>query len=190
MNQVCPRDNSLSPLTIKSGQTVTVKQGCNIPTMDHLISADDSKDHQILNSWLDWTMSLAQLFNHDDNEQLTAMINNLRKSIHGDFDASHLLRCLETVQKLFSADHWRFTSPAVMLATAIILAFVAFFVWKKSHKPEIPQLAVEFKQYEAKIIAPPAQIPSLLQQNFSAPPAFTPQTQNFVKPSVPVLIYT
>jgi hypothetical protein len=193
-NQVCPRDNSLSPLTIKSGQTVTVKQGCNIPTMDHLISADDSEDHQILNSWLDWTMSLAHLFNHDDNEHLTAMINDLRKSIHGNFDASHLLRRLETVQKPFSADHWRFTSPAVMLGTVIILAVVAIFVWKKfwkkSHKLETPQLAVEFKQDEAKIIAQPAQMPSLPQQNFSAPPAYTPQTQNFVKPSVPVLIYT
>jgi hypothetical protein len=54
------------------------------------------------------------------------MINDLRKSIHGDFDASHLLRHLETVQKPFSADHWRFTSPAVMLGTAIILAVVDF----------------------------------------------------------------
>jgi hypothetical protein len=105
-NQVCPRDNSLSPLTIKSGQTITVKQGCNIPTMDHLISTDDSEEHQILNSWLDWMMTLSQLFNHDDNEHLTAMIMNLRQTIHGDFDASHLIRCLEMVRKPFSADHW------------------------------------------------------------------------------------
>jgi len=193
-NQVCPRDNSLSPLTIKSGQTVTVKQGCNILTMDHLISADDSEDCQILNSWLHWTMSLAQLYNHEDNEHLTAMINDLRKSILGNFDTSHLPRRLEMVQKPFSADHWRFTSPAVMLGTAIILAVVAFFVWKKfwrkSHKQETPQLAVEFKQDEAKIIAQPAQMPSLPQQICSAPPAYTPQMQNFVKPSVPVLIYT
>ncbi len=193
-NQVCPRDNSLSPLTIKSGQTVTVKQGCNILTMDHLISADDSEDCQILNSWLHWTMSLAQLYNHEDNEHLTAMINDLRKSILGNFDTSHLPRRLEMVQKPFSADHWRFTSPAVMLGTAIILAVVAFFVWKKfwrkSHKQETPQLAVEFKQDEAKIIAQPAQMPSLPQQNFSALPANTPQMQNFVKPSIPVLVYT
>jgi hypothetical protein len=193
-NQVCPRDNTLSPLTIKSGQTVTVKQGCNIPTMDQLISADDSEDHQILNSWPDWTMTLAQLFNHDYNEHLTAMINNLRKSIHGDFDASHLLRHLETVQKPFSADHWRFTSPAIMLGTAIILAVLAFFVWKKfwkkSQKQETQQLAVEFKQDDAKIITQPAQMPSVPQQVCSAPPAYMPQTQNFVKPSVPVLIYT
>jgi hypothetical protein len=194
MNQVCPRDNSLLPPTIKSGQTVTVKQGCNIPTMDHLISADDSEDHQILNSWLDWTMTLSQLFNHDDNEHLTAMIMDLRQTIHGDFDASHLIRRLETVRKPFSAYHWRFTSPAIMLGTAIILAVLSFLVWRKfwrkPEKPETKQLAVEFKQDEVKIIAQSAQVPSLPQQTFSAPPAYTPQTQNFSKPSLPVLIYT
>ncbi len=37
--QVCPKAGTLSPITIKSGQSVKVKAGCNIPTMDHLISA-------------------------------------------------------------------------------------------------------------------------------------------------------
>jgi len=81
-----------------------------------------------------------------------------------------------------------------MLGTAIILAVLAFFIWKKfwkkSQKPETQQLAIAFKQDEVKIIAQPAKMPSLPQQNFSAPPAYTPQTQNFSKPSVPVLIYT
>jgi hypothetical protein len=139
-------------------------------------------------------MTLSQLFNHDDNEHLTAMIVDLRKTIHGDFDASQLLRRLEKVQKPFSADHWRFTSPAVMLGTAIILAVVSFLIWKKywkqPRKPETQQLAVEFKHDDVKIIAQPAQVPSLPQQIFSAPPAYTPQTQIFSKPSVPVLIYT
>jgi hypothetical protein len=178
---------------IKSGLTITVKQGCNIPTMDHLISTDDSEEHKILNSWLDWTITLSQLFNHEDNEHLTAMIMDLRKSIQGDFDASQLIRCLEMVQKPISADHWQFTSPAVMLGTAIILAVVSFVIWKKCwnqpQKPETKQLSVEFKQ-DVKIIAQPAQVPSLPQQKFSAPPAYTPQTQKFSKPSVPVLIYT
>jgi len=80
-----------------------------------------------------------------------------------------------------------------MLGTAIILAVVSFLIWKKfwkqPRKPET-QLAVEFKQDDVKIIAQPAQVPSLPQQKFSAPPAYTPQTQKFSKPSVPVLIYT
>jgi hypothetical protein len=80
--------------------------------MDNLISADDSEDTEILNSWLDWTMSLPE---HEDTAQLTAMIMDIRKHINGDFDASQLLKQLDNVQKPFSADHWLFSSPAVML---------------------------------------------------------------------------
>jgi hypothetical protein len=83
--------------------------------MDHLISADESEDMEIVNSWLDWTMSLSQLFNHNDNEQLTAMITDIRKHINDNFDASQLLKYLDTVQKPFSADHWQFSSPAAMI---------------------------------------------------------------------------
>jgi hypothetical protein len=97
--------------------------------MDHLISADDSEEHQILNPWLDWTMTLSQLFNHEENEHYTVMIMDFRKTILGDFDASQLLTHLETVQQPFSADHWQFTSPAVMLGTAIILAVMSFLIW-------------------------------------------------------------
>ncbi len=78
-NQVCPKAGTLSTMTIKSGQAVTVKPGCHIPTIDHLITADESEEMEIVNSWLDWTMSLSQLFNHDDYDQLTAMITDLRK---------------------------------------------------------------------------------------------------------------
>jgi hypothetical protein len=99
--------------------------------MDHLISADELEDKEIVNSWLDWTMSLSQLFNHDDNDQLTAMITDIRKHINGDFDSSQLLRRLDTVQKPFSADHWQFSSPAAMFGVAILIAVVTFAIWKK-----------------------------------------------------------
>jgi hypothetical protein len=105
--------------------------GCNIPTMDHVISADDSEETQILNSWLDWTMSLPELFNHEDAVQLTAMIKDIRKHINADFEASQLLKQLDNVQKPFSADHWRFSSPAVMLGLALLLAVIAAVIWKK-----------------------------------------------------------
>jgi hypothetical protein len=51
------------------------------------------------------TMSLSQLFNHNNNEQLTVMITDIRKHINGDFDASQLLKLLDNVQKPFSADY-------------------------------------------------------------------------------------
>jgi hypothetical protein len=130
-NQVCPKTNTLLPITIKSGHPITVQAGCNIPTMDHLISADDSENMEILNSWLDWTMSLPEFFNHEDTVQLTAMIKDIRKHINGDFDASQLLKQLDNVQKPFSADHWRFSSPVAMLGLAFLLAVVSVIVWKK-----------------------------------------------------------
>jgi hypothetical protein len=130
-NQVCPRAGTLSPLRIKSGQMVTVTQGCNILTIEHLISADESEEKEIVNSWLDWTMSLSQLFNHDDNEPLTVMIMDLRKHINGDFDGSQLLKRLDTVQKPFYIDHWRFSLPAAMFRAAILIAVVSFAIWKK-----------------------------------------------------------
>jgi hypothetical protein len=76
-NHVCPKAGNLSPLMIKSGQSVTVKPGCHIPTMDHLITVDESEDMEIVTSWLDWTMTLSQLFNHHNNEQLTALITDI-----------------------------------------------------------------------------------------------------------------
>ena len=86
---------------------------------------------EIVNYWLDWTMSLSQLFNHDDYDQRTAMITDLRKHVNGDFNASQLLKRLNTVQKPFSADHWRFSSPAVMFGAAILIAVVTFAIGKK-----------------------------------------------------------
>jgi hypothetical protein len=35
-NHVCPKAGNLSPITIKSGQSVTVTPGCHIPTMGHI----------------------------------------------------------------------------------------------------------------------------------------------------------
>jgi hypothetical protein len=126
--------------------------------MDHLISADDSEDVEIINSWLDWTMSLSQLFNHNDNAQLTAMITDIRKHINGDFDASQLLKKLDNVQKPFSADHWQFSSPAAILGVAILIAVVSFAVWKK---------CCAQARHTATVQIPPAQ--PVLQQPMAQP---------------------
>ena len=144
-------------------------------------------------------MSLPELFNHEDTAQLTAMIKDIRQHITGDFDASHLLKQLDHVQKPFSADHWRFSSPAVMLGAALLLAVVAFVVWKKccaqplqtaptaaqpeqqpqAQKQEQPLPQVQVIQHQHPLVTPP-------------PPAY--QVQNPVyqapKPANPVLIYS
>jgi len=56
---------------------------------------------EIVNYWLDWTMSLSQLFNHDDYDQRTAMIMDLRKHVNGDFNASQLLKRIKHGPKAF-----------------------------------------------------------------------------------------
>ncbi len=128
--------------------------------------------------------------------QLTAMIKDIRKHINGDFNASQLLKQLDNVQKPFSADHWRFSSPAVMLGLALLLAVIAAIIWKKCCA-QIPSTAPT-PAIAAQLLAPPPQIniqPApqpqmpLPQPN---PPAYTQQnpTFNFSKPTAPVLIYT
>jgi hypothetical protein len=92
---VCPKARHFSPLTIKSGQTVTVNAGCHISTMDHIITADETEDVKIHSSWLDWTVTLSQLFDHHDSEQITALIHKLREKITGVFDTCQLLQKIE-----------------------------------------------------------------------------------------------
>ena len=141
-------------------------------------------------------MSLSQLFNHDDYDQLTAMITDLRKHVNGDFDASQLLKLLDSVQKPFSADHWRFSSPAAMFGAAILIAVVTFAIWRKCCAQA--QVTAPAPAIAAPLPTPPPQIQTqpavqpqmpILQQ---APPAYTQQnpTFNFSKPTAPVLIYT
>ncbi len=100
-NHVCPKARSSSPLTISSGQAVTVQPGCHIPTMDHLITADESEEMEVHSTWLDWNMSLSQLFDHNDAEQITNTVHKIRDTMTGSFDASELLQHLDQLNKPF-----------------------------------------------------------------------------------------
>ncbi len=144
-------------------------------------------------------MSLLQLFNHEDNEQLTAMIMDLRKHINGDFDASRLLKRLDTVQKPFSADQRHFSLPAAMFGAAILIAVVPFVIWKKccvqAHSTAHTTAPVPAPQPMPPIQSQPqSQAPMPPHQNPppANPPAYTQQNPmfNFSKPTAPVLIFT
>jgi hypothetical protein len=119
------------------------------------------------------------------------MITDIRKNINGIFDASQLLKGLDTVQKPFSADHWQFSSPAAMIGVAIFIAVVSISVWKKccAQSPTTAQI-------------PMATAPPVIPQQPQPQPQPTPapsapvyaQHQNptfhFSKRTAPVLIYT
>ena len=44
-------------------------------------------------------MTLAQLFDHEDTEQLMQMVKEIRSTISGTFDASELLQRLDALNK-------------------------------------------------------------------------------------------
>jgi hypothetical protein len=54
-NQVCQAKNTIQTHQINSGDMVTVKPGCYIGTMDHIISADESEMIEIQKKTMDWT---------------------------------------------------------------------------------------------------------------------------------------
>jgi hypothetical protein len=126
------------------------------------------------------------------------MIKDIRKHITGDFDASHLLKQLDNVQKPFSADHWRFSSPAVMLGTALFLAVIAAVIWKKccaQTSQTAPAIRLPEPQPQApKQDQPLPQVQVIQQQPLvpQASPAYQVQNPVFQapKPANPVLIYT
>jgi hypothetical protein len=98
-NHVCPKAKSISAIQISSGQTIRVNPSCYVRTMDHIITADDSEEIEIHSKWLDWTWTLAQLFQQPENEKVTKAIDLLRERISGKFNAEILINELETRTK-------------------------------------------------------------------------------------------
>jgi len=86
-NHVCPKARKSSPITISLGQAVALQSRCHIPMIDHLITADEMEDLEVYSTWLDWTMTLSQLFDNNDAEQITSAVNKIRDTITGSFDA-------------------------------------------------------------------------------------------------------
>jgi hypothetical protein len=146
-NYVCPKAGTLSPLMIKSGQSIAVTPGRHIPTMDHIITADEIEQVKIVTSWLYWIITLSQLFNHHDRKELTAKINDIRHQITKDFDASCLLQILDSVQKPFLADHWLFSLPAAMIRKDIIITVISILSGKNAaHSHHHKQLRNQWHQ--------------------------------------------
>ncbi len=61
-NQVCPTKNMIQPCQIKSRDRVSIDPGCYIRTIDHVISADESKMAELQTKTMDWAGELMELF--------------------------------------------------------------------------------------------------------------------------------
>jgi hypothetical protein len=53
-NEVCPTSNDVTEMQIQSGDTIKVKPGCYVCTMDHVISADESETFEVKIKAMDW----------------------------------------------------------------------------------------------------------------------------------------
>jgi hypothetical protein len=154
---------------ISSGQTVTVQPGCHIQTMDHIINAEDSDDFEIRTTWLDWTMMLAQLFDHKDTEQLLQLVNQIRSTVSGTFDASKLLQRLDSLNEPFQSCHWL---PAAMIGTVGLLALISFGVYSKCCSKSPPTDAVStFLSALPQTVAAPQTAPQPIHNTFQ--PVYT-----------------
>jgi hypothetical protein len=132
-NEVCPKAKSISAVQISSGQTIRINPSCYIRTMDHIITADDSKEIEILDRWLDWTWTLPQLFQQPESEVVISAIDRLRTKIAGRFDADVLIQELETKTKGAQESilsHWIFTSPGAMIRGTILCLAILFCCWR------------------------------------------------------------
>jgi hypothetical protein len=109
MNEVCPASNDITEMQIQSGDTIKVKPGCYIRTMDHVISADKSETIEIKIKAMDWTREITDLFHHGNKEAIHQAVQGLQTSYNGKFDATILLDQLDYLQVL--DPHRAFTSP-------------------------------------------------------------------------------
>jgi hypothetical protein len=177
-NQVSPKARLSSPLTISSGQAIMVQPGCHIPTMYHIISTDNSTDVEIHSTWLDWRMTLAQLFNHHDSKQITQIVTQLGSTMTGSFHASELLQRLHELDKPFQSTHWLFSSPTAMIGMVPIFGFIIFALCKKCCAKPSP--------YTPDLPAPSA--PELPPPNLQSNSGIQPTPMNFNKSAVPKTI--
>jgi hypothetical protein len=58
--------------------------------MDHVISANKTRDIEVHSKWLDWAWLLGELFQQPEKEVITNMIQRFLTQISGEFNADQL----------------------------------------------------------------------------------------------------
>jgi len=124
-NQVCPAANDVTAMQIQSGNTIKVKPGCYVRTMDHVISADELETIEIAIKTMDWAGEITDLFHYENKDAIHQAVQGLHNRYNGEFNATFLLEQLDQVdhrgQDNKQDSHWTFTSPAAMIGAAICL---------------------------------------------------------------------
>jgi hypothetical protein len=127
-NEVCPAANDITAMQIQSGDTIRIKPGCYVCTMDHVISSDESETIEVNIKTMDWAGEITDLFHHWTKEAIHQAVQGLRTRYNGEFDATILLDQLDQLKT--PEAHWAFTSPAAMIGAAICLFALGVCLWK------------------------------------------------------------
>jgi hypothetical protein len=113
--------------------------------VDHVITADETEDVVKESIWLDWTWTLAELFNHAESETVITLINQLRMQISCEFNAGKLFQKLANLKnQALVLDHWTFTSPGVMITIPLIMMITRVCIWKKCCQQSHPDQSRNF----------------------------------------------
>jgi hypothetical protein len=118
-NEVCPAANAVTAMQIQSGDTIRIKPGCYVRTMDHVISANESETIEVTIKMMDWAGEITDLFHYGNKEGIHQAVQRLWTRYNGEFDATILLDQLDQLK--IPDTHWTFASPAAMIGAAICL---------------------------------------------------------------------
>jgi len=164
-NEVCPAANVVTAIQIQSGDTIRIKPGCYVRTMDHIISTNKSEMIEVIIKMMDWASEITVLFHYGNKEAIHQAVQGLRTRYNGEFDATILLDQLDQLKT--SDTHWTFTSPAAMIGAAICLIGLGFCLWKcccRSTTAKLPQPSAPLMLMPV-ILPQPASAPRTLPRN-------------------------
>jgi hypothetical protein len=131
-NEVCPVANNVTEMQIQSGDTIKIKPGCYVHSMDHIISADESETMEVKIKAMDWAREITDLFHYWNKEAIHQAVQGLSTRYNSKFDATILLDQLDKLQNLDL--HWAFTSLVAMIGAAICTFAIGICLWKFCHR--------------------------------------------------------
>jgi hypothetical protein len=120
MNEVCPASNDVTEMQIQSGDTIKIKPGCYVCTMDHVILADESETIKVKIKAVDWAGRSRICFITETRRQSTRY--------NGKFYATILLDQLDHLHIL--DPRWAFNYLAAMIWAAICIFAIGICLWR------------------------------------------------------------
>jgi len=97
-NEVCPAANDVTAMQIQSGDTIKIRPGCYVWTMDHVISADESETIETIKT-MDWAGKITDLLHYENKDAIHQAVQGLPNRYNGEFDATVLLDLLDQLDQ-------------------------------------------------------------------------------------------